>query len=389
MKKIITHDVEFSKPAGVKAAVGLEAGQDAAIRVLNNPAGSGAPTVNDDSGDGYSFGSLWVDTSDTPSEIYKCVDATAGAAEWVNTSLTLDDLGSMAVEDTTSYYTRTQIDTVADELAIENQEALDEKADLFALNDVADNLAKRVLTGIDPGYPVQITGEGNRIEKYLGDVASDTAEKAIILDGFVVSGDALAQPINSIYIFRPEVGFSYGRPIHDYVVDSSTKWRIRWDDAKWIIADQFYSGANVFESTEDVATPDLVTTWTPVGDGVSAGTVEPHGPGADNNWLVLEDTMEILIRDDGMGLSSHTVNGVSLVEGSTVGCGWVKRNGYIPVTGDYSSIGSMLLKTANGAGTEENGSNFKLVYLFSTGAVFPVLPFSIPPRSQIELWLSF
>jgi hypothetical protein len=39
-----------------------------------------APTVNDDSGDGYSVGSLWIDV--TNDHAYVCVDATATAAVW-------------------------------------------------------------------------------------------------------------------------------------------------------------------------------------------------------------------------------------------------------------------------------------------------------------------
>lgn len=40
-----------------------------------------APTVNDDSGDGYSVGSQWIDT--TNDKAYVCVDASVGAAVWV------------------------------------------------------------------------------------------------------------------------------------------------------------------------------------------------------------------------------------------------------------------------------------------------------------------
>ena len=39
-----------------------------------------APTVNDDSGDGYSYGSIWVDRTNDKS--YICVDPTPGAAIW-------------------------------------------------------------------------------------------------------------------------------------------------------------------------------------------------------------------------------------------------------------------------------------------------------------------
>lgn len=38
------------------------------------------PTVNDDSGDGYAIGSVWINT--TSDEAFICTDATAGAAVW-------------------------------------------------------------------------------------------------------------------------------------------------------------------------------------------------------------------------------------------------------------------------------------------------------------------
>jgi hypothetical protein len=47
-------------------------------------AGTAAPTVNEDSGDGYSVGSLWIDT--TNDKTYRCVDSTLGAAVWKQTS---------------------------------------------------------------------------------------------------------------------------------------------------------------------------------------------------------------------------------------------------------------------------------------------------------------
>lgn len=43
-----------------------------------------APTVNDDSGDGYGPGSQWVDL--THDKEYVCVDATVGAAVWLQTT---------------------------------------------------------------------------------------------------------------------------------------------------------------------------------------------------------------------------------------------------------------------------------------------------------------
>jgi hypothetical protein len=54
----------------------------AAFLSLINVAGVAAPTVNDDSSLGYSVGSVWY----FGSEIYDCVDATAGAADWLQRS---------------------------------------------------------------------------------------------------------------------------------------------------------------------------------------------------------------------------------------------------------------------------------------------------------------
>lgn len=70
------------------------------LSVLNNLSATTAPTVNDDSDDGYSVGSLWIDT--TADEAYRCADASAGAAVWLNTTLEISDLGNAATFDIAS-----------------------------------------------------------------------------------------------------------------------------------------------------------------------------------------------------------------------------------------------------------------------------------------------
>jgi hypothetical protein len=66
---------------------------------LNNYAGTTAPSVSDDTTSGYSVGSLWINTTASPKEAYRCVDATEGAAVWLNTTVEIGDLGSMAIQD--------------------------------------------------------------------------------------------------------------------------------------------------------------------------------------------------------------------------------------------------------------------------------------------------
>lgn len=57
---------------------------------LNNIAATANPTVNEDSADGYSVGSVWVNV--TLDQSYICVDSSVGAAVWKLMTLTLADV---------------------------------------------------------------------------------------------------------------------------------------------------------------------------------------------------------------------------------------------------------------------------------------------------------
>ena len=50
--------------------------------VKNNLVATTAPAVTDDVTDGYSKGSLWIDTAASPKKIYICLDPDDGAAVW-------------------------------------------------------------------------------------------------------------------------------------------------------------------------------------------------------------------------------------------------------------------------------------------------------------------
>lgn len=59
-------------------------GAGAYVAVKHNLAATGAPTATDDSASDYAVGSDWIDT--TNDNTYRCVDATASAAVWVQTN---------------------------------------------------------------------------------------------------------------------------------------------------------------------------------------------------------------------------------------------------------------------------------------------------------------
>lgn len=59
--------------------VGTSAGTGV-VRAKNNFSATADPTINDDSGDGYGVGSVWINT--TLDTVFTCADATAGTAVW-------------------------------------------------------------------------------------------------------------------------------------------------------------------------------------------------------------------------------------------------------------------------------------------------------------------
>lgn len=54
-----------------------------------------APGLDDDSSAGYAVRSLWIDVNN--GEAYRCVDASVGAAVWLPTTLTADELADVAI----------------------------------------------------------------------------------------------------------------------------------------------------------------------------------------------------------------------------------------------------------------------------------------------------
>lgn len=122
----------------LRAAAGAAAGLE---WQKNNLAAAVAPTANEDSGDGYSVGSLWLDT--TADKAYICLDATLTAAVW------------------------TEITQQASGIA---ESLIDAKGDLIAGS--ADNTAARVAVGSNGSILRAASGAAAGIEWQKNDLAA-------------------------------------------------------------------------------------------------------------------------------------------------------------------------------------------------------------------------
>lgn len=77
-------------------------------KIQNNYEATTYPTGDDDISEWYSVWSIWYNL--TYQEAFICVDNTEWVAVWLNTTLTVDELGSMAFESVDNYYDKATID---------------------------------------------------------------------------------------------------------------------------------------------------------------------------------------------------------------------------------------------------------------------------------------
>src|SRR3569623_3812390 len=75
-------------------SVSNESGVSAQFTPKDNFRASTAPGVSDDARAGYSAGSTWIDT--VTDSVYRCSDATAGAAVWMRACMTPSSFNAAA-----------------------------------------------------------------------------------------------------------------------------------------------------------------------------------------------------------------------------------------------------------------------------------------------------
>jgi len=190
---------------------------------------------------------------------------------------------------------------------------------------VDTNDDKLLLTNLPLGQTVMVTDEGRRVEQYLGSNAGIlTAIRIAHPVGLSVGGTAM----NANYTYSQQSAgkglFESGNLSHTISWDGSTEWSIIVDSVV------------CYTSTDDVATPDLVTTWTPVStaaialDPLTSAMVTQAPEGTESNWRDVVSGFDLIILQT-TG-SNKTVNGVVCPTATFTRVGWVGEGTAIPIS---------------------------------------------------------
>jgi hypothetical protein len=130
-----------------------------ALGVKNNLSGTSDPTVNNDISDGYAAFSRWVNT--VTKEYFLCLYSANGAAVWVKSSLTLDELGTAALSNIGTG--ASQIRTNA-----ENDQVFIESSVIFDALSSSDNGDGASLISMEDGTTVEfaVSSKANQSTTY-------------------------------------------------------------------------------------------------------------------------------------------------------------------------------------------------------------------------------
>ena len=135
--------------------------QNKADKIFNNLSSNTDPNPNNDISQWYEPLSIWF--NNFTDEIFKCMDNTLGNAVWVKTSLTLDELWSMALADTNNYYTKATLDNDFYDKTEVNNLLKNVWLNLFTLNETvvinSITYVQSCLTRDDSRYNLTTTSE--------------------------------------------------------------------------------------------------------------------------------------------------------------------------------------------------------------------------------------
>lgn len=198
-------------PADIKAFIDAHV-EDAGIK--NNLSATTDPSATDDSGSGYAVGSVWINT--TTDEAYRCVDASAGAAVWVNTTLTTSELATLAVTGdwsdiqnkpsafTPDTHATTHQSGGADAIKLDDLAAPDDNTDLDAtasLHGLMPKADKSKLDAIDASAtanPNAVDGPASAIDQQIPVFDGTTGKLLKAIAGLLVDGNNVLSLPNGI-----------------------------------------------------------------------------------------------------------------------------------------------------------------------------------------------
>lgn len=145
---------------------------------------AGPPTVDDDSSDGFGVGSPWVDVANGRS--YLCVDASAGAAVWVEVSAiaAIQNLAALTFQQPTVISTKVGGGTLTLE-SQGNSVILQGGIDIRLKSDVLLFDNKKLWLGTSKDYWFDYSTSGNRLRLRSRDIDGELTEGTIlrVLDG--------------------------------------------------------------------------------------------------------------------------------------------------------------------------------------------------------------
>jgi len=195
--------------------------------------------------------------------------------------------------------TKSELDA-ADPALLSNEPAYETDTEVFRIGskrfiqsnvlEVATNQDKLELTNLEVGQEIIITGEGNRIERYLGDLG---------YGGLIVTG-AGTSDANGTHHWVICEDNSSNSPSPAYFLEETQYGFRKNESGYWEIGGNSWN--DIYYTADDIAdTPADVLSWTVETTGTSpAPSVTYSAEAGNKNWEIMgQNTCEIFIKKNG------------------------------------------------------------------------------------------